>query len=390
MRRVAIARRRACALALGAGCALALATVPARAEEPAAVPAAPTARPSVAPATLLAPAGRRLGGEFAALPAQARVAAPAEREAAALRWLDEALAPLAEPACRPVLAAAGLAPAAPLTGAPGAAFPEERPVARPGDGATILVPAELGPLGAEQVERFRAIGLLPFEIALTGEVARAMGAAHAGPPPGSGLLRLTRAARLEGVARLAGTIVVARGLGVESGDLGTGALTMDRERDEAGIPRAFGAKLAPDAVRRALFDTYFDDGLRWALFHFLRGGLPAVVAALERPGVGPEALLRPGVARPHPLPAEGCRLGPRASLALLGGDPDAAWLDTLLDARAEAPAGKGLVVALAFEDERTATRARLDLAAQGVGAQQEGAVLRASPRPDATRVRSAP
>lgn len=382
--------RRRRLVALGLALAATACAGTARAEESAApaAPATPAARPSVAPATLLPLAGRRLGGEFAALQPAGRVVAPAERQAAALRWLDEALAPLADAACKPVLAAAGLAPAAPLA-ASTVLLPDDRPVALSGDGATILLPAQLAPLGAEQVERFRAIGLLPFEIALTGEVARAAGAAHAGPPPGDGLLRLARAARLEGVARLAATIVVARGLGVESGDLGTGALAMDRERDEAGIPRSFAAKFATDPVRRALLDTFLDDGLRWALFHFLRGGLPAVAGALERPGVGPEMLLRPGIARARVLPANGCRLGPRAALALLGGDADAAWVDTLVDARAEAPAA-GLVVALAFEDERSATRARGDLAAAGLEARQEGAVLRAIPKADATRRRAAP
>jgi hypothetical protein len=334
------------------------------------------ARTSIVPRELVAVARRRFGGEFAR-EVKATDAGEPDRRAAALKWLDEALAPLADPRCAPVLRAAHLAAPAVLTPTK-AVLGSQRPVAAPALKPEVLVPPSLQPLSADEVEKFRTTGLLPFEIALSGEIARAIGAEHAGPAPADGVLRLSRAARLEGTARLAGIIMELRGAGLDPTDLGIGLLAADK--DEAGLPRTLSAAVPDDAVRRALVTTYYDDGLRWALYHHLRGGLSEVVAALERPGVGPDVLLRPGLSRARPGVPDGCRLGPRAAVALLTGYDDPPWLDTLVTDSSVADPKAGLVVTLGFEDERSASRAQLDLQGQGYAPRRDGTVVRCSPK----------
>ena len=344
--------------------ALLAASPAARAQTP------PPAPVETSPADLATRAGTRLGGEFdlGALPV--RASSEAERRAAAARWLDEAFAPLTAPECAPALRAAGIPAAA---AAP--AWPEGRPIAAAPGADAILAPPSAPPAGPDEVAALRTTGVLPWELALTGEYARLVAARKAGPPAKDPLLRLARAARLEGTARLAGIVVAARGAGVDPGSLGAAALALDR--GGAGLA---AAPAGLDPVRRALFRTMVDDGRRWALFWFLRAGWSGVGAALERPASGLGDLARPG-ARPSAAagPATGCRLGPRGAAALAGADDDAPWNAAIVaDAWNVDPRGR-LVGLLAFDDEGAAVRAAADLAERGATVRRTKTWLAVSP-----------
>lgn len=340
-------------------------------DPPAPGPGAPITRVDVAPQQLVTRVGRLLGEEFAVGEVPWRTSDGAARAAAARRWQVEAFAVLDDPACAPVLRAAGIPPGA--NPAPGAAWPEARPIAAAPAGDVLLLPPEVPLVTTDDAARLRATGLLPFEIALAGEYARVVGARHAGPAPRDPLLRLARLARLEGTARLAGITLALRGANLDPRVLGVATLSADR--DESGLPRAVVAPAVSDPVRSALIETALEDGFRWALYQYLRGGLTGVLAALERPGGSPAELLRPGLARvPAALPA-GCRVGPRASAALLTGATDTPWVDALLADAWSIEKGAALA-ALAFEDDRSAARAGDELRRGGWEVRQEGPVLR--------------
>ncbi len=297
----------------------------------------------------------------------------------AAAWIGELLAPLLEQdACRALSSRLGIQGSVSATAALARAFPASRPIASGPEAARLLVPDTMPPVSASDLEFFRASGLFPVEVALTGEWARMAAARHAGPVPRDPLLRAARAARLEGVARLAGLMVTVGGSNLDPADLGTSLLALDR--DLAGWPRdeltravssAFG-----DPVSRALVKMYVEDGVRWALMHYLRGGPEALAEALERPGIGPEGLLRPGARRPAPRGRPpGCRVGPRGAAALLLGDDDPVWVADLVE-DSFAPGANGSVLGwLGFESAASAARAADDLVRHGLRAEARDAVV---------------
>ncbi|UCF66249.1 MAG: hypothetical protein JSV80_10655 [Acidobacteriota bacterium] len=246
-------------------------------------------------------------------------------------WMTETLAPLDDPACSFVREAFAIGSAAEIAARLSAAFPGQRALASAPGGEPVLIPEKLPVPDDEAMEWFASTGLLPAEIALSAEWARAVAARHSGPSPRDRLLRHARAARIEGVARLAALLVTLRRTGIEPRQLGVELLRADRDRaswDRAALLEAARTPLVGAFVRALL-----EDGMRWATYQYVRGGIPGLVAALERPAVGPEDLLRPGLRR-RPLAAQagGCRLGPRPMAALLIGTDDPAWIDTVEDA----------------------------------------------------------
>ena len=306
--------------AVAAALAAAPATAPAQGDRPAVTPV-----PTVGPVELAQSIPGRLRTELFREPVDVRVASASGRRDAAGRWVAEALAPLRTPACRRVLG--GLVE---KTTGFADLWPEDDPIARASGPVELLVPEALPALTPADVESFETRGILPFEIMLAGEWARAVARRHAGPPPADPLLRQARAARLEGVARLAGIALTVQASGLSLAELGQQVLSADA--DEAGWPRAALARGAHDPVTRAALRVFAEDGLRWAAFHFLRGGVDELIAAIERPGVGPADLLGPGRgSRVDPLPGTGCRLGPRPAAALLVGDDDPLWVDEMHD-----------------------------------------------------------
>jgi hypothetical protein len=317
--------------------------------------------------------------ELISSPVTGREANLEERREAARGWLSEALAPLAASACRAVFAALADRPALDTARLAGwsEAFPAARPIAEAPGAEQILVPERSPPLDRAALELLSASGMLPIEVALAGEGARVAAARHAGPPLRPELLRHARAARLEGVARLAGILEVLEGTGVEPSDVGVRLLGADRDR--VGWDRRKLIDAAGDPVVRALLKGMVQDGLRWALYHHLRGGHQALASALERPGVGPERLLRPGRPRirtPEGWPAEGCRLGPRGALALVFGQDELPWLDGLAaDVFWAADDGK-VEGRLLFDGERDASEAGSALAGKAVEVVVEGPELR--------------
>ncbi|RMF76536.1 MAG: hypothetical protein D6738_01270 [Acidobacteria bacterium] len=327
--------------------------------------------PTAGPLDLARSIPPRLRTQLFREPVAVRVAGPAERRAAAAGWIGEALAALASPACREVL---GPLPVG--ADAFAAAWPEGDPVAPPDGAIELLVPETLPALGARDVESLETRGVIPFEIMLAGEWARAVARRHAGPPPADPLLRQARAARLEGVARLAGIALTVQASGLSLADLGQEVLRSDA--DEAGWPRAALVGQARDPVVRAALRAFAEDGLRWAAFHFLRGGVDELIAAIERPGVRPSDLLGPGRAPRRPaLPEGGCRIGPRPAAALLVGDDDPLWVDELLEDRWRREAGGGTAVSLRFETEEAAAEAAADARRRGWEVVVEGAAMRA-------------
>ncbi len=373
----------------GALLALALAAAPAAGAAPGVPPPASAARgasedaasaASFAPKDLVASVPQRLGINWKGPPLVARETGPAARRAAAAIGMADALAPLADPACSALLVAIGLPQAAPAALAE--AWPEDFPAALPGS-IVLLVPGSVPPIPEQEVDFLRATGVLPVEVALTGEWLRAVGSQHAGPPPGDPVLRAARAARLEGTARLAGILVSIAGTGVDPRDVGSGLLALDRDR--ASWPRAATIEAAGDPVRAALMRELLEDGLRWAVFHYARGGLIGLLAALERPA-GPAELVRPGSIRPLPegVPP-GCRLGPRAAAALYGGDYDADWVADLLADSAQVGEGGEIAVTLVFEAPPAAAEAAAALRSRGAVVELSGKTVRGTLRPRGER-----
>jgi hypothetical protein len=297
----------------------------------------------------------------------------------AAAWIDEALAPLLEQeSCRSVLAAAGIERPESLASALASRIPPGRPIAEAPGGAALLLPDALPKLDGKGLDLMKSTGLLPFEVAMTGEWARAMAARHAGPVPRDPLLRLTRSARLEGVARLAGITAIVGGSNLDPQTMGVSLLALDR--DLAGLPREL-IEQSPDAasapaVARGMLRVLLADGVRWAVFHFLRAGPEGVSEALERPAVGPEELLRPGARRPvwRNRP-EGCRLGPRGAAALLTGREDPPWIaDLSADSFSVGESG-GALGWLGFDDEAGARRAATEISAAGHRVEVRGSVV---------------
>lgn len=366
------------ALALAGG--LSAAVAPSAAAAPSAEEGAAAAPETFTPKDLVDAVPGRLGINWKGAPLAARETGPGARRAAAAIGLADALAPLADPACGALLGALGLPAAAPSTLAE--AWPDDRPAALPGS-PVLLVPDRVAPLPEPDAEFLRATGVLPLEVALTGEWLRAVGSQHAGPAPADPLLRAARAARLEGTARLAGIIVSIAGTGVDPREVGSALLALDQDR--AGWPRAATIEAAGDPLRAALVRALLEDGLRWAVFHYARGGVVGLLAALERPS-GPAELLRPGIVRsaPEGVP-QGCHLGPRAAAALYGGDHDAPWVAGLLADAAQPGAGGQILVTLFFEGPAAAEEAAAALRSRGGVAEISGSTVRGALTPSRAR-----
>ncbi|HHN73823.1 MAG TPA: hypothetical protein ENK10_01200 [Acidobacteria bacterium] len=304
------------------------------------------------PADLVEGIGERLGPPFEGAEVAVRVASVGERRRAARLQLAEAFFPLRGPRCSTVLERLALPVPDPARW--DALVREGRPVADL-ERDELLVPAHLPAQSPADLELLSASGVLPFEVALTGEWARLVAARHLGPPPADPLLRMARAARLEGVARLAGMLLVLQGAGLDPQALGSALLATDRDR--SGLwPRQAAAEVAANAAERAVIETFSSDGLRWAVFHYLRGGLPGLMAALERPVVRPAQLLHP-LEKVPPPPAGGCRPGPRVAEALVWGDPAPGWAADLLEHELIAGAGGGVRLVLRFASSSAAQRA---------------------------------
>ena len=315
----------------------------------------------------------RLGSELAEADVEVRAGEEALRREHAFGWLMEALAPLKTEPCRRVFARAGITVSFPDVDALAKTMDARRPMAAAPNAEAIIVPQSLPVLDDSQQAIFSSTGLLPFEISLTGEWARASAAKRAGPPSADPLLRQARAARLEGIARLAGLVVSLRGAGIEPDVLGTGLL--DAGREVAGWPgRALEA--TRDPLVRSAFRVFLDDGMRWAVYHYLRSGMTGVVAEIERPGQGPAEILTPGRrTAARRLPAEGCRLGPRGAAVLLIDDDDPPWIAGL-QADLFQPDAAGKVHAwLAFVSEKAAGRAAIALEDRGYTLRLAGALL---------------
>lgn len=272
--------------------------------------------------------------------------------AEARRWLEEALAPLYDPACAPVLARLSVTPPSGETLERwAAAWPGGRPLAAAPAADVVLVPDKAPAVDRQALDLLSSAGVLPVEVALSGEIARVAAARHAGPSLRPALLRHARAARLEGVARLAGALITVRGGGVSPEGLGVHLLRADRDR--VSWPRDTLLEGVGSQVPRALLRAVVEDGMRWALFHYLRGGEQGVLAALERPLVGPEQLLRPGrpeTALPADWPDGGCRLGPRGAAALVTGNDEPPWLEVLVAGTFVSTPDGGVEARLLFED----------------------------------------
>ncbi len=331
----------------------------------------------ISPRQLLQEVPARLGGEFIKPAVTGRDASDSERRAAAAMWLSDVFAPIAHPPCVPVLAAFGRDPRPPDAAVLGAMFPAGRPIAMR-TGEALLVPSELPNQVVSDAEYLSATGVLPFEVALTGEWARCVGAARTGPPARDPLLRLSRAARLEGVARLAGIFVALQGSGVSPSSLGSALMQADSGR--SGWPQTPLRDVVADPVARALLITYFEDGLRWATVQFLSGRWAGLMASLEKPGVGPEALLgaRP-TASSLPVTADQCRLGPRGAVALLAATAQPGWLTQIIS-DISSVAANGAVLQLQFDSAAAAERAATEIREWGYPTQSDGTGVTVRPR----------
>ncbi|MDQ7088916.1 MAG: hypothetical protein Q9Q13_14135 [Acidobacteriota bacterium] len=240
----------------------------------------------------------------------------------------------------------------------------------------LLVPRRLGVQTRADLELLSASGVLPFEVALTGEWARLVAARHLGPAPADPLLRMARVARLEGVARLAGMLVMLRGAGLDPAELGSALLGTDRDR--SGLwPRSAALELAEDAAQRAVIETLTRDGLRWAVFHYLKGRLPALMAAVERPIVRPEQLLHPLERVPAPRSDGGCRPGPRVAEVLAWGEPSPGWAANLLDQNLLPAGPDGVRLELLFSSTSAAERACRLLEGRSLACRLDEALLTA-------------
>ena len=301
----------------------------------------------------------RLGTALFREPVEVVEAGSAERRQAAASWIAEVYAPLETDAC---VALFGARPPGPSHWA--AFYPEGDPATPSGSGSRMLVPAELPIMDARDTEVLHSKGMLPLEIMIAGEWARAVAQGHP-------LLRQVRAARLEGVARLAGLAVGLASGGVNPADLG--AALVEADADDAGWPRGALATGARSGVDAALLRVFTEDGLRWATFHYLRGGMEALLEALEIPPRSPLELLRPGYrAKLVDLGSEGCRLGPRPSAALLVGSSDPAWVDAMLADLWKGRADETTHVQLVFDRESAAESAERDLIGRGWQVRREG------------------
>ncbi|MEE4298063.1 MAG: hypothetical protein V2J24_01360 [Pseudomonadales bacterium] len=313
----------------------------------------------------------RLGTALFREPVEVVEAGAVERRRAASGWIAEVYAPLATDACVALL---GEAP--PDTSYWAAFYPEGDPATPSGGVSRMLVPADLPLMDARDTEVLHAKGMLPLEIMMAGEWARAVGQGHAGPPLADPLLRQARAARLEGVARLAGLAVGLASGGVDPADLG--AALVDADADDAGWPRGALAKGARSSLDAALLRVFTEDGLRWATFHYLRGGMEALLEALEIPPRSPLELLRPGYrAELVQLEGEGCRIGPRPSAALLVENSDPSWVDAMLADLWQGSMAEKARVELVFDRESAAGSAERDLIGRGWRVSREGARLEA-------------
>ncbi|RMG47286.1 MAG: hypothetical protein D6718_03990 [Acidobacteria bacterium] len=301
-----------------------------------------------------------------------------ERQAAG--WLEELFAPLNSPSCRPVARAAGLPDPGGMARKLARLWPAGRPIAAAPGGEPVLIRRTYPPPSATDLEMLRTTGILPVELALAGEWARAVGARHAGPPPADPLLRHARAARLEGVARVAGILVALASAGLDASAVGQALLDADRDRAGWVKDRLYAGTDQP--VYRAMLRVLLEDGPRWAAYHAVRAGTAGLVAALERPGIGPHVLLRPGLPPPRSEAPDGaCRLGPRPTVALVGLPDDSPWVGALRDEWIEVSGTGSLEAVLAFDGEASATRAAADLSARGCRATAAGRRVTASCRP---------
>ncbi len=334
------------------------------AEEPAAIATTPVSG-------LVEDAAERMGPVLGEPGVEVEEASAGLRRRAALLRLRESLAPLEDPACVRVLATLGrpLFDWDAFAARVGPLWPEAYPAVD--EKGELLVPQRLPPQDKADLELLSISGVLPLEVAISGEWARAVGVRHAGPPLAAAPLRAARAARLEGLARFAGVLLVVRGGGVAPAELGTVLLRLDQDR--VSWPRAALLDAAGSPLERALLESSFEDGLRFMAYHYLRGGEPAMIAAMERPLVDPAELMRPGARRGRPgdLP-KGCSFGPRGVAALLTGRSDAPWADGLLADRfvtRSDGAPRGLLV---FESESAAGNAAAALAKLGLETVPEG------------------
>ena len=333
-------------------------------------------RPAVVtsgPADLAASVGSRLGGPFDGMEVKVQSASVGERRGAVSALLTEAFAPLRAPACGEVLEALGR-PAAPDSSRWTALVEETAPVGSPRRDA-LLVPPRLPPQDAEALELLRASGVLPFEVTLTGEWARVVAAEHLGPPPKDPLLRLARVSRMEGAARLAGVALLFQGAGLDPRAMGLSLVETDRDR--VGLPRERALALAANPVERAVLVTLLEDGLRWAAYHYLRGGYEELLAALERPFVTPAELLRPGVRLSWREEGGGvCHFGPRIAAALVTGDEDPSWIAGMAADRFEVTAEGDVEAVLTFIGEGEAAAAMPYLRGNASKATREGKLVR--------------
>ncbi len=324
--------------------------------------------PQTAPKELARDIPGRLGqlGETGVI---LREAPASVRKAAAALWVREALAPLETPACVEVLERLGISTDSDarrwVT-----LFDSSRPVARAPGARELLLPEALAAQDDAALELLRATGLLPFEIALSGEWARVVAARHLGPPVTDPVLRASRAARLEGVARLAGILVALHGARIDPQSLGRGLVLLDRDR--VAFSREALIARASHPVERALIETFVEDGLRWAIYEYLKGGETGLLAALERPFVTPAELMRPGMRR-RGLKSDpsACSLGPRAAAALVTGRNDEGWASALIGDAFSLASAAAVTGRLAFETEHEAERARVRLKALGVSVRCE-------------------
>lgn len=288
------------------------------------------------------------------------------------QWLKEVFAPLSAPECRPILEHFHI----PLPGNAGAALPavwlDDRPIAAV-TGKELVLPVRLGRSAPGERERLEQTGLFDFEVALTGELVRLQGVGRSGDSPADPLLRLSRAARLEGAARIVAAALMAQGAKVDPQAMGAGLLALDQGL--AGIPGPFLEAAASDSLRRALIVTFVEDGRRWALFQFLRGGASAMAAALRQP-VSIDGLISPGLAPDAPPPVrEGCSLGPRGASALLAGTDDPAWVNNLIGDRWNLAENGQISVRLLFRNPGAAEQASADLSRNGLSWRQNGVFL---------------
>jgi hypothetical protein len=319
---------------------------------------------SVTPAELARQIPARLSTELFDTVVPVEEASPGVRALRAVEWLDELFAPWSAPAC------AALFGAPPSSQAWKDVFSPHDPATSASPDAPLLVPDTLPPLTDDVLEVLNAKGLLPIEITMGGEWARAVARDHAGPAPSDPLLRQARAIRLEGVARLAGMLLSLTASGVDP--RGLGPLLIRADADEAGWPRGALEAGAKDDLSRAFLRAFTEDGLRWAAYHYLKGGVADLIAGLERPAVSPYDLVRPGLRREAPdLGEGGCRLGPRPTAVLAGGGSDPGWLAQVVADRWSGDTERGVTARIAFTAKGALVEAASDARAFGFEVEED-------------------